>query len=542
MLELVDVTLQQGSQVLFIGASFKLNPGEKVGLVGPNGAGKSTLFRLLEGEIRPDEGRVERPRRLNVGWFKQDFAEWGDRSVLAETLAGAGGLSALGAELAALEARLGDVDDPDYDAVLDRYGEVQAQFQEGGGYDLEARARAILAGLGFSQAEMDGRLGALSGGWRMRVQLARLLLARPEVLLLDEPTNYLDIESIIWLEQWLRESPAAVLLTCHDRDVMNRVVGRVVEIDGGRIRSYTGDYDAYEAARKLDAAQREAEYEKQQAMLAKDLRFIERFKGQPSKASAVQSRAKKLDKIERVEPPRRIVERDFQFPGPPRSGNDVLALKSVAKSYGARTVHRGVDLAVRRGERWAIMGENGAGKTTLLKMMAGVLVPDTGEVRVGAAVNLGYFAQHQLESLRAEDTVLGALDAAFPMAGQAVLRNLAGAFGFSGDDVDKPVVVLSGGEKSRLALAKMLYAGPNLLVLDEPTNHLDLATKRALVRALREWEGTLVFVSHDRAFLRALANRVVELTAAGPRVYEGSYDEYVQATGREAPGLRAVER
>ncbi len=540
MIEFNNVTMQHGQQVLFLDASFTLHPGEKVGLVGANGSGKTTIFRLIMGEERPDEGSIERPKRLTIGYFRQDFAEHGDRDVLAETLAGAGELARLGEELVHLEERLGDVDAPDYDAVIERYGEVQARFQEGGGYDLDARARTILHGLGFTQEQMDGKVGALSGGWRMRVQLARMLLMRPDVLLLDEPTNYLDIESIVWLEAWLRDTTSAVLMTCHDRDVMNRVVKRVLEVDGGKLRSYAGDYDTYEAARKLDAAQREAEYEKQQAMLAKEIRFIERFKKQPSKASQVQSRAKKLEKIEKIEPPRRMVERHYAFRKPERSGNDVIAVKGVTKRYGARTVHDKVELMVRRGERWAIMGENGAGKTTLLKMMAGALDPDGGTVTIGASVSLGYFAQHQVEQLEGERSILEELEAHAPRAGQGVLRNLAGAFGFSGDDVDKPILVLSGGEKSRLALAKMLYDAPNLMVLDEPTNHLDILTKRALVKALEDYDGTLVFVSHDRAFLRALANRVVELTPQGPRVFQGSYDAYVQAMGREAPGLRSA--
>ncbi|MSQ02724.1 MAG: ABC-F family ATP-binding cassette domain-containing protein [Myxococcales bacterium] len=538
MVDFTNVTKQYGKQILFLEASFKVNPGEKIGLVGPNGAGKTTVFRLILGEERADEGTVERPRRLTIGYFRQDFAEWRDRSVLAETIAGAGAVAEAGEELAVLEAKLEDIDDPDYDRILERYGEAQARYQEGGGYDLEARARALLSGLGFSQTEMDGRVGALSGGWRMRVQLARLLLARPELLLLDEPTNYLDIESIVWLEAWLRDYPGAVLMTCHDRDVMNRVVGKVLEIDGGRIRSYTGDYDAYERARTLDAAQREAEFQKQQAMLAKEIRFIERFKAQPSKASQVQSRAKKLEKIERIEEPRRFIERSYAFARPERSGNDVIAVKAVSKGYGGRRIHHGLELMVRRGERWAIMGANGAGKTTLLKMMAGALAPDAGAVTIGASVSLGYFAQHQMETLDGDLTVFEELQAHAPREGQGVLRNLAGAFGFSGDDIDKPIHVLSGGEKARLAMAKMLFDAPNLMVLDEPTNHLDLATKRALVKALDGYEGTLVFVSHDRTFLRALATRVLELGPEGPHLYPGTYDEYVTAVGREAPGLR----
>ena len=540
MVELKNSTLQHGPQVVFLGASMKLNPGEKVGLVGPNGGGKTTLFRLMLGEQSPDEGSIDRPKRLTIGWFRQDFADWAGGSVLQEAVAGAGEVAAWGAELAELEVRLEDVDAADYDRVLERYGEVQGNFAAAGGYDLESRAAAILAGLGFRQDELHGPVRALSGGWRMRVQLARLLLARPELLLLDEPTNYLDIESIVWLEAWLRDYPGTVLLTCHDRDVMNRVVRRVVEIDGGVLRSYAGDYDAYEKARALDAAQREAEYQKQQAMLAKELRFIERFKAQPSKASQVQSRAKKVEKIERVEPPPRIVERRFGFRRAERSGNDVLALKRLSKSFAGRAIHRDLDLMIRRTERWAIMGENGAGKSTLLKMIAGALAPDTGEVAVGSGVQLAYFAQHQAEQLDGDRSILEELEANAPLAGRGVLMALAGAFGFSQDDVEKSISVLSGGEKSRLVLAKLLYHAPNFLVLDEPTNHLDLATKRALLDALRDYDGTIVFVSHDRAFLRALATRVVELTPAGPKIYPGTYDEYVASTGREAPGLRAA--
>jgi ATPase subunit of ABC transporter with duplicated ATPase domains len=360
------------------------------------------------------------------------------------------------------------------------------------------------------------------------------------VLLLDEPTNYLDIESIVWLEQLLRDYPGALVMTCHDRDVMNRVVAKIVEIDAGEVRTYTGNYDFYEQQRALESARREAEYERQQAMLAKEMRFVERFKAHAAKSAQVQSRVKKLDKIERVEPPRRLIEKEYDFRKPPRSGDDVVKAREVRKAYGPRVVHDGLTLLVRRGERLAVMGENGSGKTTLLKMVAGALAPDGGEVEIGASVTLGYFAQHQMEQLDGSHTVLEELMAHAPTAGIGALRNLAGAFGFYGDDVEKPIPVLSGGEKARLALAKILYDAPNLLVLDEPTNHLDLVTKRALTKALAGYEGTVLFVSHDRAFLRAVATKVLELAPEGPVVYGGPYDEYVAATGREAPGLRAA--
>jgi ATPase subunit of ABC transporter with duplicated ATPase domains len=537
MISFSNVTKQYGGQVLFIDASFQVNPGEKVGLVGPNGAGKTTIFRLILGEEVPDEGSIERPRRLTIGYFNQDISKLGDRSVLITTVAGAGEVADLGEEMKSLEARMGEAGD-DLDDVIARYGEVQSRYQELGGYDVEARAQTILAGLGLSAEQIAGDVTSLSGGWRMRVALARILLLQPDALLLDEPTNYLDLESILWLENFLRDYAGAVIMTSHDREVMNRVVKKIVEIDGGQVRTYGGNYDFYEQARALEAARREAEYERQQAMLAKELRFIDRFRAQAAKAAQVQSRVKKLDKIDRIEPPRRLIERDFDFRRPARSGDDVVKVAGLRKSYGQRVVHDGLSLLMRRGERWAVMGENGAGKSTLLKMIAGVVAPDSGEVTIGASVNMGYFAQHQMEQLDGNATVIEELQAHAPTQGLGVLRNLAGAFSFQGDEVDKPVRVLSGGERSRLVLAKLLFDAPNLLVLDEPTNHLDMTTKRALMRALASYEGTLLFVSHDRAFLRAIASRVLELGPSGPHIYGGSYAEYVNATGREAPGMR----
>jgi ATPase subunit of ABC transporter with duplicated ATPase domains len=539
MISFSNVSKQYGGQILFVDASFHLGTGEKVGLVGPNGAGKSTVFRLITGEEHPDDGVVDRPKRLSLGYFRQDVGDLKGRSVLSETMSGAGEAGALGEELAKLEVKLSDPGDEDMGALVDRFGDVQARYQELGGYDLEARAQAILAGLGFAPELIAGDVGALSGGWKMRVALAQILLARPDVLLLDEPTNYLDIESIIWLEAFLRDYAGSVLMTCHDRDVMNRVVAKIVEIDAGDIKSYSGDYEFYEQQRALATAQQQAQFERQQAMLAKEEAFIARFKARASHAAQVQSRVKKLEKIEKVEPPRRIVEKTFDFRKAPRSGDDVIKVEKLAKTYGERVIHDDLSLLVRRNERWAVMGENGAGKTTLLKMMAGVLSPDGGSVTVGASVTMGYFAQHQLEQLDATRTVIEELVAHSPTTNLGTLRSLAGAFGFHGDDHEKPIKVLSGGEKARLALAKILFDAPNLLVLDEPTNHLDLVTKRALVKALGEYEGTIVFVSHDRAFLRAIATRVLELAPGKrPHVYGGPYDEYVAATGHEAPGMR----
>jgi ATPase subunit of ABC transporter with duplicated ATPase domains len=531
-----SVSKQYGGQILFVDASFQINAGEKVGLVGPNGAGKSTVFRMIAGEEQPDDGAIERPRRLSLGFFRQDVGELRGRSILAETCAGAGEVAELAAELAELTARLeaGEVDD-----VVERFGEVQARYQDLGGYELEARAQTILHGLGFHDAQLANDVGTLSGGWKMRVALAQILLARPDLLLLDEPTNYLDLESILWLESFLRDYAGTVVMTCHDREIMNRIASKIIEIDGGDLRSYTGNYDFYERMREIEAARREAEYARQQARLAKESRFIERFKTHVAKAAQVQSRIKKLEKVEKIAEPRRIVEKTFDFRAAPRSGDDVIRLDGVAKAYGEHVVHAGLTLTVRRKERWAVMGENGAGKSTLLKMIAGALAPDAGTATIGAAVEMGYYAQHVMDGLTGDRSVLEELQEHAPLANQGTLRSLAGAFGFHDDDVFKPVRVLSGGEKARLALAKLLYDAPNLLVLDEPTNHLDIATKRALVTALAGYDGTLVFVSHDRQFLRALANRVLELSGAGPRIYGGTYDEYVASTGREAPGMRA---
>ncbi|HUH00399.1 MAG TPA: ABC-F family ATP-binding cassette domain-containing protein [Kofleriaceae bacterium] len=539
MIAFSNVTKQYGGQILFVDASFQVNAGEKIGLVGPNGSGKSTIFRLIIGDEQPDDGVLERPKKLTIGYFRQDVGDLRGRSILAETVAGAGEVAELGAEMAALELRMAEAGD-DLEQVVGRYGEVQARFQDLGGYELEARAETILNGLGFAPEQRDADVGTLSGGWKMRVALAQILLSKPEVLLLDEPTNYLDIESILWLEDFLRGYAGAVVMTCHDREVMNRVVAKIVEIDDGGVRSYTGNYDFYEQARQIEAARREAEYSRQQAMLAKESQFIERFKAQAAKAAQVQSRIKKLDKIERVQEPKRIIEKDFDFRAPSRSGDDVVKLEKLRKAYGPRVVHDGLELVVRRQERWAVMGENGAGKSTLLKMIAGVLQPDSGAAVIGASVTMGYYAQNVMDGLTPERTVLQELEAHDPTAGQGTLRSLAGAFGFHGDDVEKPVRVLSGGERARVALARILYDAPNLLVLDEPTNHLDILTKRSLVRALAKYEGTMIFVSHDRQFLRALASRVLELGAAGPHVYGGPYEEYVASTGREAPGMRAL--
>jgi ATPase subunit of ABC transporter with duplicated ATPase domains len=540
MIRLDNVSKQAGHQILFIEASAALNKGEKIGLVGPNGAGKTTLFRMIAGEELPDEGQVSTDRGITIGYFNQDVGEMSGRSAVAEVMDGAGPVSEVAAELRALEAAMADPDKADQmDEIIARYGEVQARFEELDGYALDGRAREALSGLGFSQEMMDGDVGKLSGGWKMRVALARILLMRPDVMLLDEPSNHLDLESLIWLEKFLRDYEGTLLMTSHDREFINRVISKVVEIDSGSLTTYTGNYEFYEQQRALNEKQQQAQFERQQAMLAKEIKFIERFKARASHAAQVQSRVKKLDKIERVEPPRRRQSVAFDFQPAPRSGEDVVALKSVHKGYGAKRIYDGLDFMIRRRERWAVMGVNGAGKSTLLKLVAGASEPDQGTVALGGSVKMGYFAQHAMDLLDGEQTVFESLEYAFPTAGQGSLRALAGCFGFSGDDVEKRCRVLSGGEKARLVMAKMLFDPPNFLVLDEPTNHLDLATKEMLINALSDFDGTMLFVSHDRHFLSVLSNRVLELTPDGIHQYGGGYTEYVARTGQEAPGLRS---
>ena len=545
MISFANVNKLYGRQVLFVDASFQLNPGEKVGLVGPNGAGKTTIFRMIVGDETPDDGEVSVPKRLTIGYFRQDVEEMSGRSVLDEAIAGSGRVGDLHHELESLQHAMADpARGAEMESILARFGEVQEEYDHLGGYALESQAREVLHGLGFDDERIDGDVGALSGGWKMRVAMARVLLGRPDVLLMDEPTNHLDIESIIWLETFLKGFAGALLMTSHDREFLNRLVGRIAEIDGGEITVYSGNYDFYERERGLREANREAAYARQQAMLAKEQRFIDRFRTHAAKAAQVQSRIKALDKIEKVELPRKRTIVPFDFRDPPRSGDQVAVIENLHKAYGRRVIYRGMNLTIRRGERWAVMGRNGAGKTTLLKIIAGVLPPDAGSVRLGASLKMGYFAQQSLDLLDPALTVVEQLQADFPREGVGVLRTLAGAFQFCGDDVDKPIRALSGGERSRLAIARMLFDPPNFLVLDEPTNHLDLATKEMLVDSLKSFEGTMIFVSHDRMFLRGLGTRVLELggesgTEIQPRVYPGSYVEYVERSGHEAPGTHS---
>src|SRR6476469_3449582 len=543
MISFSNINKQYGRQLVFVDASFQLNPGEKVGLVGPNGAGKTTLFRMVVGEESPDEGEVSVPKKLTIGYFRQDVEEMKGRSVLDEAIAGSCRAGNVHHEIEYLQRAMEDPERADdMDRILAHFGEVQEEYDHLGGYALEAQAREVLHGLGFADDQIDGDVGDLSGGWKMRVALARVLLGRPDVLLMDEPTNHLDLESIIWLEQFLKAYPGALLMTSHDREFLNRLVSKIAEIDAGEIITYSGNYDFYERARAIRKTNQQAAFARQQAMLAKEQRFIERFKTHAAKAAQVQSRIKALDKIEKIELPKKRQVVKFEFRVPPRSGDQVAVLEDLHKQYGPRVIYDGFNLTIRRGERWAVMGRNGAGKSTLLKMIAGATAPDTGNVRLGASLTMGYFAQQSLDVLDPDLTIIEQLQNDFSQDVMGSLRTLAGAFQFSGEDVDKRIRALSGGEKSRLAMARMLYNPPNFLVLDEPTNHLDVATKEMLVEVLKDFEGTMIFVSHDRMFLRGLGSRVLELggesgTDRDPVVYPGSYVEYVQRLGHEAPGI-----
>ena len=498
---------------------------------------------MIVGEETPDDGDVSVPKKVTIGYFRQDVEEMSGRSVLDEAIAGSGRVGDLHHELESLQHAMADPEQAEeMDAILSRFGEGQEEYDHLGGYALESQAREVLHGLGFDDERIDGDVGALSGGWKMRVAMARVLLGRPDVLLMDEPTNHLDIESIVWLEGFLKSLSGVLLMTSHDREFMNRIVSKIAEIDSGEITVYSGNYDFYEREREIRETNREAAYARQQAMLAKEQRFIERFSTHAAKAAQVQSRVKALEKIEKIELPKKRKVVSFDFRQPARSGDQVVTLEGVTKAYGRRVVYDGLNLNIRRGERWCVMGKNGAGKSTLLKMVAGAIAPDSGNVRLGASLTMGYFAQQALDVLDPDLTIEQQLQRDFPHESIGSLRSLAGAFQFSGEDIDKKIRALSGGEKTRLVMARMLLNPPNFLVLDEPTNHLDLATKEMLIEALKEFDGTMLFVSHDREFLRGLSNRVLELggetgTDANPHVYPGSYGEYVVRTGHEAPGV-----
>lgn len=540
MIHLTDITKQHGNRVLFKNASFQILPGSRTGLVGPNGAGKSTIFRLITGEEAVDAGEINCGKKTVIGYFSQDVGEMSGRSALEEVVAASEATVKLGEQIREMEAAMCEpMPDDDLAALLERYGDVQQEFEHRGGYDLESRAEAVLTGLGIGPDDYCRPVESFSGGWKMRIALARILTLNPDVLLLDEPTNHLDVESIVWLENWLAdEYQGALVMTSHDRDFMNRLVGRIVEVGNQAITTYGGNYDFYLKEREIRREQLIASHKRQQEMLAKEEEFIARFAARASHAAQVQSRVKKLEKIERIElPPEQKVVK-FEFSEPPRSGDDVVAVERLGKVWSVedgadKPVFSGVSGMVKRGDKIAVVGVNGAGKSTFLKCLAGETEPTDGTVTIGANVHTGYFSQHSMDLLNPKKTVFETVQDALPQQTIGVLRNLCAAFLFQGDDVDKRVDKLSGGEKSRLVLATMLGRPLNLLILDEPTNHLDIQSREVLLEALQNFTGTVLLVSHDRHFLRSLVDRVFEIDHGAMIPYEGDYEYYLRKAGRD---------
>jgi ATP-binding cassette subfamily F protein 3 len=540
MIHLTNITRQHGNHILFKDASFQITAGSRSGLVGPNGAGKSTIFRLITGEENLDGGEISCNKKTVIGYFSQEVGEMSGRSALAEVMAASARTMQLGDEIKSMEAAMCEpMEDDALQALLEKYGDSQEEFEHRGGYDLENRAQAVLTGLGIGPEDYQRPVESFSGGWKMRIALAKILTINPDVLLLDEPTNHLDVESIVWLESWLStEFAGAVVMTSHDREFMNRLVTRIIEVGNGTITTYGGNYDFYLREREVRREQLLASHRRQQEMLAKEEDFIARFAARASHAAQVQSRVKKLEKIERIEIPAEQKVIKFEFPEPPRSGDDVAKVEKLAKIWpvaeGAdKSVFGGVSGLIRRGEKVAVVGVNGAGKSTFLKCLAGQTEPTSGTMTIGANVNLGYFSQHSMELLDSKKSVFETVQDAMPMASIGVIRNLCAAFLFQGDDVDKRIDRLSGGEKSRLVLAMLLAKPINFLVLDEPTNHLDIQSREVLLEALKNFAGTVILVSHDRHFLRSLVNRVFEIDHGEMIPYEGNYEYYLQKSGHE---------
>ena len=529
MIQLDGISKGFGGQVLFRDLTWRIPERERIGLAGPNGAGKTTLCRILAGIDEPDAGQVSRPRGVTVGYLAQEAAGHAVGSVLAEALSGFETVWALEREMEDVARSL---ETAPSEALTERYGELQHRFEALGGYRLETQARAILSGLGFRVEELGQPLTTFSGGWRMRAALARLLLLAPSLLLLDEPTNHLDLASLAWLENFLTGYEGTVVVVSHDRYFLKRMVTSIADLTPDGLVVYPGDYDAFLVEREARRELLEARARNQAKRIAEVERFIERFRYKATKARQVQSRIKMLDKVERIELPGARRQVHFAFPEPPRTGRRVATLTGIHKAYGDNVVYAGIDLAVERGERLALVGDNGAGKSTLLKILAGVLPFDRGERTLGSHVAVHYYAQHQLDALDPARTVLEELEAVASESTHTRLRTILGAFLFSGDSVDKQVAVLSGGEKARLALARMLVRPAALLCMDEPTNHLDLASREVLESALAGFPGTIVFISHDRYFINRIATVVVEVARGVLTAYPGSYDDFLDAKER----------
>ncbi|WP_415062132.1 ABC-F family ATP-binding cassette domain-containing protein [Bdellovibrio sp.] len=543
MIHLSNISKQHGNKILYRNGSFQINAGEKIGLVGPNGAGKTTIFRVITGEEGIDGGTISKSDRTVIGYFSQNIEEMKGRSALEEVKSAVGNITEMQSRMQECEAKLAD---PDLDAddmtkILEEYGELQAEFERLGGYDLESRAAEILTGLGIGPDDYHRPTESFSGGWKMRIALAKILALNPEVLLMDEPTNHLDVESIIWLEEWLVNFKGAILMTSHDRDFLNRLVSKIVEIANKTITVYGGNYDFYERERDIRKEQLIAAAKRQEDMLAKEEEFIARFAARASHAAQVQSRVKKLEKIDRIEVPPEEDEIKFEWPVPPRGGDEVVKFESLSKVWSrddgqAKLVFSGANALVKRMDRIAVVGVNGAGKSTLLKIIAGHADPSDGKVTLGASINLGYFSQNSLDVLDPKATILDEVHSRIPNAGMGFVRSLLGAFKFSGEEAEKKISILSGGEKSRVVLATILAQPVNLLILDEPTNHLDIKSREVLLEAIKNFPGTVMIVSHDRHFLREVTTRVFEVDKNQLRIYEGDYEYYQHKKHQEQLG------